>query len=411
MTFRLHGVDGGRVYATDGRRVLVESPEGSHRVDGSPIRFERRGQLPRPGSATDRDRPPVRRRVETTRPWRTLLSSVVGPFPVVNLWPLGPTDLVATVGDGLYSSHDGGRSWQCRRLLPPSSGPMGTLPTGLCWTGDAVLLGEYPLATDTTPRVLLSTDRGRSWTVEAELPWARHVHGVHYDPYAGQVWVTTGDADAACRVGLLRDGSVEPVGGGSQRWRAVDLVFTPDAVLWGVDCAYADRNELLRLPRSALDRRGLDPEPTTVHAVDGSVYYGAAGTVDGERWVAFATAAETGVDRTAPGSERRSQSGRSGRPTAELVVSTSATGFERWATLGRFRKQPQPADVVPRGRLPTASGYLFVAADPTRGLLVNPYNLVASDGQLFAVDDDRLCGDGAERGGARAARPTRTGDD
>lgn len=411
---KLQAVRDGRVYATSGRTVYVDET-------GTATGFERRGDLPAPRSRDGARLGPVLEGVVRTQPWKAALGSLVGRYAATNLWPVGDDALVATVGRWVSVSRDGGASWTVTHDLPPSSGPAGVLPTGLCVQRGTLYLGEYPLDDAVTPRVLASHDEGRTWEPVLELPGVRHVHGVHADPYTDDVWVTTGDTDDECRIGRLTDplatddrldAGFEVVGGGSQSWRAVSLVFTPDAILWGVDCPYLDRKPIYRLDRDAVDdrvartdRAALDARPTRasqparaarvaradhadvgperVHAVPNSVYYGTRVTVDGTDWAVFATAAEVGQDSTAPDREH------AGTDVATVVASPATTDFRSWHVLGEFRRRRRLSDRFGlRGRLPRANAYVFVAAAPDGGVLVNPYNATPHDGDIIALPAD-----------------------
>jgi hypothetical protein len=390
---RLQGVHDGALSATDGRAVLRERERDPQEQT---VHFERRGRLPMP-SLEGAER--LTYRLQTVRPWTSLVETLTGAFPTTNVWWLADGTVLATSGRVLFASHDGGRSWTERRRLPPSSGPMGVLPSGLCERDETVYLGEYPLATDATPRVLRSHDAGRSWETALSLPDVRHVHAVATDPSAGDVWVTTGDTDDECRIGRLRDGRLDVVGGGSQLWRAVDLAFAPDAVFWGVDCAYRAENEVLRLDREALasgkwaDTSG--PSPDVVTTLPSSVYYAATLAAGDETWVALTTAVEPGEDRTAPADADAATAG-----AARVVAASSATDYETWHELASFEVATCPADLgLAGGRLPVACSYVFLAADPDRGLFYTPFNTARGHGELYrtSLAELRALDDGAER--------------
>lgn len=371
---RLQGVSDGTVYATDYRRVLA----GEWRDEG--VDFERMGRLPVPERGLDS----VGYHLKTTRRWKSLVERVVGRFPSVNVAPLGGSDLVATTGPALFSSHDGGRSWTRRHRLPDSSGPMGVLPTAVCVHDDGVYLGEYPLDGETVPRVLRSSDAGRTWESYRSLPEIRHVHALKVDPYTGDLWMTAGDTDEQSRIGRLTDGGLDVVGSGSQRWRAVDLAFTPEAVLWGVDSAYTETNPILKLDRDAVG----DDDPELAELVDAgnSVFYAESLDVDGTQWLVFATAVEVMADSTAPGAETR------GEGRARLLAASVATGFAEWHELSAYDRKRSLSDRfagLPGPTLPRAAAYVFTASHD-EGLLVNPWNTAEADGSLDVVRPGRF---------------------
>lgn len=361
---RIGGTRDGRLYCTHGRTVSVWIP---------PQGFRSLGTLPLPdrGSSTI----PVRL---TNGPLaKRLLRPVVGAWTTRNLWPLGGETLLSTVGRQVFRSGNLGQSWVPVRRLPPSSGPMGVLPTSVCRHDGAVYLAEYTLG-DGPARILRSVDDGRSWETYVETTEVRHFHGIFDDPYGDGLWATSGDTDGESAIGRIDEGHFVRVGGGSQRWRAVGLSFTPSAVLWGMDCSYATDVELLRLPR---DGSGV---PKTVGRTDASTYYAATLRVDGDVWVAFATAAEVGEDSTAPRESRRNRAG----DVARVLVASSASAYEDWHELAAFRRRRSLGSLVPG--VPTASAYVFLAADPELGLLVNPFNTRTAHGSVIRVPPEQL---------------------
>jgi hypothetical protein len=376
---KLQAVRDGTVYATRDRTVYA----------GAGTDFERRGRLPVPVDGRDG----LRYRVRTTPPLRPAVTRLVGRFPAVNVWPTSEGTLVASADRWLFVSRDGGRRWAVTRRLHRSSGPMGVLPTAVCEHDGALYLGEYPLDVDARPRLLRSRDGGVTWEPVLVLSEVRHVHAVQSDPYGGDLWLTTGDRGDACRIGRVRDGDFQPVGGGDQRWRAVSLAFTPDSVVWGVDSVYTERNEIRSLPRAAL----AEPSPApavdggsgpvariddsaveTLHALGGSVYYGVTLETAGDRWVVFSTATEPGTDRTAPADRKEVHTGR-----ARVVAAAASDGYETWHELAAYDRRRVPADRWPlRGRVPRANAYVFLASDPDAGVFVNPYNTARDDGRV-----------------------------
>lgn len=360
---RIGGIRDGRLYWTRGRTIGFWTPSGG------PVAL---GTLPTPGDgAAD-----AAFRLRHGRFAKGLLRPVVGSWTTTNLWSLGDDTLLATVGRRAFRSDDRGRSWSPVHRLPDSSGPMGVLPTSVCLHGGDAYLAEYTLGDDPA-RILRSTDDGRTWEPYVETTAVRHFHGVFHDPYRDDLWATSGDTDDESAVGRLEDGEFVRVGSGSQRWRAVELSFTPTAVLWGMDCSYTAAVELLRL------RRDGPAEPATVGRVNASVYYATTLLVDGELWVAVATAAEVGADSTAPeGSENRSGD------TARVVVASSASSYETWYELAAFRRRRPLGERLPG--VPTASAYVFLAADDQLGLFVNPFNARSDGGPVMRVPPEAL---------------------
>jgi len=361
---RIGGTRDGRLYCTHGHTVSVWTPSAG---------FRSLGTLPFPdhGSST------VPYRLLNGPLAKRLLRPVVGAWTTTNLSPVGGETLLSTVGRQLFRSGDLGQSWEPVRRLPPSSGPMGVLPTSVCRHDGALYLAEYTLG-DGPARILRSVDDGRTWETYVETTAVRHFHGVFDDPESDALWATSGDTDDESAVGRLEDGRFVRVGSGSQRWRAVGLSFTPSAVLWGMDCSYAADNELLRLPRDG------PAKPTTVGRTDASTYYTATLRADGECWVAFTTAAEVGVDSTAPPDRHSNQSG----DLARVLVASSASEYEEWHEIAAFRRRRSLGSLVPG--VPTASAYVFLTADPELGLLINPFNTQTGHGSVIRVPPEQL---------------------
>ncbi|QUO46883.1 WD40/YVTN/BNR-like repeat-containing protein [Halorubrum ruber] len=359
---RVAGVRDGRLYWTRGRTVGAWTP-GAGRVT--------LGTLPTPEGGAD-----AAFRLRHGRLAKGLLRPLVGSWTTTNLWPLRGDALLATVGHRVFRSGDDGRSWAPVYRLPDSSGPMGVLPTSLCLHGGDVYLAEYTLGDDPA-RILRSGDGGRTWETRVETTAVRHFHGVFSDPYGGDLWATSGDADDESAVGTIDGDEFVRAGTGSQRWRAVGLAFTPSSVVWGMDCSYASSVELLRLDR------GGSADPITVGRTDASAYYAATLPVDGKRWVAVATAAEVGADSTAP----EGRGNRSG-DAARVLVASSASAYEEWYELAAFpRRRPLGARVP---GVPTASTYVFLAADEELGLFVNPFNARGDVESVIRVPSEEI---------------------
>ena len=360
---KLGGIREGRIYCTRGQTAGVWTGE----------RFVSRGPLPNPETGTER----VRFRLLNGQSTKRLLRPVVGAWTTTNLWPFGNGEALGTVGKQVFHSDDGGRTWTTTHRLPPSSGPMGVLPTAVCEHEGTRYLAEYPLG-EAPARIYTSTDGGRTWELLLKTEEVRHFHGVFRDPYREELWATAGDTDEQSAIGRLRAGRFERVGGGSQRWRAVGLAFTPTAVLWGMDCSYAPEVELLRL-----DRDGSG-EPVTVGTTDASVYYAETLSDGRETWVVVSTAAEVGVDSTAPPGQRHNESSE----MARVLVASSRTAFEEWHELAAFQRRQVIGTHI--SGVPTSSAYVFMAADPAVGLVLNPFNTQTNHGQLLQIPLDRL---------------------
>lgn len=353
----LQAVRDGTIVATRAGRIYVGPDMGA---------LEPRGRLP----IQVGPRPGVIDRMMGRPSLRAIMTRTVGRFATHAVHGIDDDHLVGTSGRWLFRSDDGGANWTRARRLPTSSAPFGVLASAICSTDESIYVGEYPQRPTEPARVLKSTDYGRTWA-SIELPGVRHVHAVQTDPYSDAVWITTGDADAECRILRLRDGALTVVGGGSQTWRAVELAFTPNSILWGMDCAYARINPIFELDRDAIP----DGDPRRVHAVDGSVYYTAAVDLDGERWVAFSSSSERGSDGSAK--SRRVHHA----DAATVVLSSSASDYTDWVEVARYRKRRTIGDVLPGGHVPTTNAYVFIEAYGD-SFLLNPFNTAKHDARL-----------------------------
>jgi len=95
----------------------------------------------------------------------------------------------------------------------------------------------------------------------------RHVHGIYFDPFDNCLWCLTGDLPDECRILRSYDGfsTVEVVGQGDETWRAVSLLFTKDAIYYGMDAEFQS-NHIYSWNRQTQARRDLGE-------VDGPIYY------------------------------------------------------------------------------------------------------------------------------------------
>lgn len=150
----------------------------------------------------------------------------------------------------------------------------------------------------------------------------RHVHAVQFDPYSERIWVATGDADRESMIGYFDGPQDRPVlnviACGSQRSRAVSLIFTPGHVYWGSDAGRDSRdskNGIFRFPR----RGGLVEQ---LAELCGPAYYSTADSA-GNLYVA------TAVEGSASELDNY----------ARLWMSAEGT---KWAEIGRWRKDPYP---------------------------------------------------------------------
>lgn len=171
-------------------------------------------------------------------------------------------------------------------------------------TNGNLYIGEYTTATGTyTLKLYKSTDDGQNWT--AVQTWTdtgdgtsnrfRHVHFVRADPYvANRIWIGVGDGallSTQSNIGYSDDAGatitwLSNVAG--QDYRSVDLLFTSDALWWGMD-APSQAQKLYRYDRNT------GALTTFVDDAVGSLYYG---VTDGNGLGLYITTYETGTNQT-----------------------------------------------------------------------------------------------------------------
>lgn len=145
----------------------------------------------------------------------------------------------------------------------------GSRPLKLCVGKDAVYYGEYRGNPERSPVHVWAADaKEMIWRPVWRFENVRHVHGVFFDPYTGAYWVTTGDEDNESAIWMSPDGfkSLEKIVGGSQRFRAIQLLFTNKYVYFGSDAPH-EKNYIYRM-----DREGRSVEKLA--EVGGSVFHG-----------------------------------------------------------------------------------------------------------------------------------------
>ncbi|WP_123631389.1 hypothetical protein [Salinisphaera orenii] len=196
-----------------------------------------------------------------------------------------------------------------QRQLERGAPLIGSRPLALCQANDRIYYGEYRSNDERSPvHIWARRIGGKGWEPVWRFDNVRHVHGVFWDSFADAVWVTTGDTDDESAIWKTTDGfrSLEKVAGGSQAFRAVQLLFTSTAIYYGSD-APDEQNYIYRIHRK-------DTRVERLRPVAGPVFYGCqVGDV-----LAFSTVVE-------PSRVNRSQD-------AELWVSRLGADWTRLVT-------------------------------------------------------------------------------
>lgn len=167
-------------------------------------------------------------------------------------------------------------------LMGPPARVEGSRPLALCVTPHGLYYGEYRNNAERRAIRLFHSEDGVKWEEVRRFDGIRHIHGVYYDQYANKTWVTTGDLDDESGIWCSSDGfdTVERVVSGSQRARAIPLLFSERYVFFGTD-APDEVNNICRLDR----RSGIVER---LAEVDGPVFHAAQA---GEHML-FSTAVE-----------------------------------------------------------------------------------------------------------------------
>lgn len=366
---KLEGVNQDALYSTSDRDVYFQfGDEGLEHV----------GRIPNPCTGLDR----FSYDLKTGGYLGRLRRVITGTAHSVNVWIVDQDILFANATNHLFRSRDGGQNWKLVKKLHSSSGIRGVLPNGLCYHEGTLYISEYIFDESRSPRIYASDNLGETWRTELTLDGVRHVHAVQPDPYTGDLWVATGDRDTESKIGRLVDGQLKVLGTGSQRWRAVELVFTPGAILWGTDCPYQE-NHVMKVER---DQISENPDPESLFTVDDPFYYSTAVEVDGERIVLFSTGGGFMADSTAPDEE--SQSVTSDRQLG-VYGSSSETDFSEWHRLASYAVKKRLANRLGRHGL-TSNAYVFLDSSPELGVFVNPINTAVDDGRIRHVSSDAI---------------------
>lgn len=177
--------------------------------------------------------------------------------------PMGSDHGLAFAHNGIYRLDPG------IQFLHPVSALKGSRPLVVCGVSERILYGEYHKNREGQPVSIWESDlTGEKWNSVYEFSTVRHVHGVFNDPYDGALWVTTGDSDQESAIWRSRDGfkSLEKIWGGSQKFRAIQLLFTKNHIYYGTD-APDKINKICRISRLGADLEILQ-------SVSGPVFYG-----------------------------------------------------------------------------------------------------------------------------------------
>jgi hypothetical protein len=110
-------------------------------------------------------------------------------------------------------------------------------------------LRSYNLTTkESTVRMVFYTTE--DFQKQGLTPHARHIHFLVQDPYTDMIFLGMGDSNPQSAIYFSNDHGLTFVklGGGSQRWRSLSMLFTEDFIFWNMDTDNAQY--IIRLKKS-----------------------------------------------------------------------------------------------------------------------------------------------------------------
>ena len=138
---------------------------------------------------------------------------------------------------------------------------------GNLYFGEYFLNGRFGDKEREEVHIYRSTDNGQSWQICYTFPknTIRHIHGIFYDHYTNRLWVTTGDQDDESMIAYTADGfkTLEILKSGSQRYRAVTLLFYKDYIVYGTDTEH-ETNYIYSIDRKSGEEQRLAALPGSV---------------------------------------------------------------------------------------------------------------------------------------------------
>lgn len=198
---------------------------------------------------------------------------LTGHTELCEIFPLRSGTILTFSGGYIWRSTDGGNTFrQVHELNHFGIGHgRGVMPQGMAEDDEGgIYYGEYFRNLERgAVFVYRSLDDGRHWKViyQYKPGEIRHIHSLQFDPYTNKVWITTGDSDHECIIGFSTDKgkTFQRLFSGSQRYRAVSLLFTENAVFWGSDSPQS-QNWIYRFDRQTRDVK-------QICKVGGPIYY------------------------------------------------------------------------------------------------------------------------------------------
>lgn len=116
----------------------------------------------------------------------------------------------------------------------------------------------------------------------------KHIHGIYFDKFTDSLFCLTGDDAKECQILNTFDEfkTVKTIGQGDETWRAVSILFTENALFYGMDAEFR-ANHIYKFDRETSESKSLGE-------VNGTVFY--SKKLGGELF--FTTTAENAPSQT-----------------------------------------------------------------------------------------------------------------
>lgn len=172
-----------------------------------------------------------------------IIRNILGKNEIVELRSLPSGNIFAFAGSFIFLSSNHGKNflriYEINRFGLQTG--RGVMPQGIAIDKEEnIFWGEYWRNPELDEiNLWMSSDQGQSWNIAHTFKKGeiRHIHSVQHDQYSDWIWVTAGDEDEQCKImySTNKGRSFIKIGSGSQKWRAVSLLFTDEYVYWGMD--------------------------------------------------------------------------------------------------------------------------------------------------------------------------------
>jgi hypothetical protein len=148
----------------------------------------------------------------------------------------------------------------------------GSRPMNLCINDEEhIFFGEYfSNKQKQAVNIYTSKDKGLTWSIAYTFTAGNinHIHGLFWDRYTKRIWITTGDRENECIIAYTENSfkTLNIVFRGGQEFRATNLLFYKDFIVFGTDSQYI-KNEIKRIDRDTLSI-------SKIKDIQGSAIYG-----------------------------------------------------------------------------------------------------------------------------------------